>query len=96
VIPTNEDDIGKARSLVVILLKIASHSHPQAFKAFLMGGVLANVVAALPEDYFEQMVKAEPCGRQGCDCHLLAAEARNLLTSLREDHQRHSGMLHPE
>ena len=92
----NEEDIAMAKMVVEVLLKIAAHSHPQAFKAFLMGGVLANTVSALPADYFEQMLKVEACGRQGCDCHLLADEARNFLTSIREDHQHHAGMLHPE
>jgi len=82
--------------IVRYLLTVAQHSDPQAFKAFLMGGVLTNTVAGLPEKYFEEMVKVKPCYRQGCDCHLLAEEAHNLLTKIREDHQRHSGMLHPE
>lgn len=82
--------------IVRYLLEIAMNSEPQAFKSFFLGGVVTNCVAALPEDYFDEMMKIKPCGREGCDCHLMANEARNFLQSCREDHQRYAGMLHPE
>ena len=82
--------------IVRYLLQVAAASDPQSFKGFLMGGVLTNCVAALPEDYFDRMTKIEPCGRVGCDCHLMANEARNFLQSCREDHQRYAGMLHKD
>ena len=81
------------RMIVAYLLNLAANSEPQAFKGFLLGAVLGNTVSNLPEDYFERMIKVEPCGEPGCDCHLLADNAVNLLRELRTDHNRYAGMM---
>jgi hypothetical protein len=85
-----------AHLIVHYLLLYARHSEAPEFKAFFCGGIITNVVANLPEDYFEQLLTIKPCGRVGCDCHLLAEPAANFFRAIREDHQRYSGKLHPE
>jgi len=51
------------------LLVGAAHLPPQVFKARFCG-LIGNVVANLPEEYWREFSKVEPCGRTGCDCHL--------------------------
>lgn len=81
------------RKIVSYLLNRAARETPQEFKAFFLGGVVSNTVAHLPDEYFEQLVRTEPCGRPGCDCHLVAKHAENFLREIRLDHQRYAGFV---
>lgn len=75
----------KLKGIYKDLLLLAKENDPQTFCAAFMGTV-ANVIGNLPKEYFEQMVKVEPCGRVGCDCHLgLQLHGSRLLRLLRED-----------
>ena len=67
------------RALVSQLLGYAAGMHPQEFKAFFLGGIVTNVVANLPEGYFEELAKTKPCGRPGCDCHIVAQAAEKAV-----------------
>ena len=91
----SELQVAFIRNTVKHLLITAASSDPKAFNAFFVG-LIANVIGNLPEDYFKAMMKVEPCGREGCDCHLMRRDEAIFLEALRDDHKRHAGMLHRE
>lgn len=77
------------RELNALLMMTATISEPQAFRAFFIGGVIANVVGNLPEEYWRRFISVEPCVQPGCNCHLLLVpEVIQALTILRMDHQQ--------
>lgn len=79
-----------AKKLTELLLTEARNMPPQEFAAFFCGGLIANVVGNMTENYWREFSKIEPCGRPGCDCHLgLMPISMKLLALLREDHQKH-------
>lgn len=86
------DEIRQLRDCVCsALAEVGRDMHPQEFKAFLCGGIIANVVGNMSDDYWREFVKVEPCGLPGCDCHLQVGESvTKALCDLREDHLKHS------
>jgi hypothetical protein len=74
------------RQIQLRLEKLADELEPSEFRAVLSGSI-ATVVGGLPDPYWKQFRKVEPCGRPGCDCHLkVMPEAVKLFTCLREDY----------
>jgi len=68
-------------------IAFAQTSHPQHFRT-IFASYIANVVANLPDDYWEACKKIDPCGRVGCNCHLgLVPTAMKLFDLLRQDHK---------
>jgi hypothetical protein len=61
--------------------------HPLDFQVFL-GALLANVVGALPDDYWARMMVTNPCEVPGCDCHVIAGQVMAALNILRNDHDK--------
>ena len=75
----------RAEAVVKFLLKMARENRPEHFKAFFVGGVLANTVGSLPDDYWREMMKSEICGEPGCDCHVVGEKAMEALDAIRDD-----------
>jgi len=75
------------RRLTGVLLSIQKQRgiHPLDFQCFI-GALLANVVGAIPDDYWAQMMVTEPCPTPGCDCHVIAGHVMDALSLLRNDH----------
>jgi len=68
-------------------LDFAITIHPLLFRT-IFASYIANVVANLPDDYWEACKVINPCGRVGCNCHLgLVPNAMKLFELLREDHK---------
>lgn len=76
-------------TLVKSLLVMASHMPAAEFRAALLGGVLANTLGSLPDNYFETLLANQPCGRPGCDCHCMFDELKPGLIKLRNDIKQH-------
>ena len=71
------------------VLFLASELPPGDFKA-CFAGMIANVVGNMPEDYWREFIKVEPCGRPGCNCHEeVQKNGAELFKLLRKDHQEH-------
>lgn len=67
-------------------LGVASVNPPSEFAAWFCGGIIANVIGNLPDEYWEKMSTPVPCGRPGCDCHLHEQDALKFLSELRKKH----------
>lgn len=78
----------EAGHLIHELLEYAKETHPQEFKAFLMGGIITNVLGMLPEEYWKEFIKAVPCNSVNCDCHVGAAKSAPMLQAMRDDWKR--------
>lgn len=76
-----------SRPIVGAILEVARHNEPETFSAFFCGGVIANVLGNLPEDYWQKFRQIEPCDQPGCDCHLLRARTLPFLEMIRADYQ---------
>lgn len=61
--------------------------HPLDYQCFL-GALLANVVGAIPDDYWARMMVTTPCEVLGCDCHVITKHVMTALDILRNDHQK--------
>ena len=72
------------------LLQIAEANDPHEFRAYFIGAILANVVGQLPENYWKQFTKCEPCGTVGCLCHERTALLMAGLKAIRLDHQQNA------
>jgi hypothetical protein len=77
------------RRLVGVMLSIQKQRqiHPLDFQVFI-GALLANVVGAIPDDYWERMMVTKPCEIPRCDCHVVAAHVMFALDILRNDHRK--------
>lgn len=71
------------------LVKLSRNSTPQSFKAFFMGAIVTNTIGNLPESYWQEFIKAEPCDQPNCNCHELAALAAPVLQAMRADFLKH-------
>lgn len=76
--------------LVKIFLKMAKATPPADFAALFFGGVVANVVGNLPDDYWQELVResSKPCARAGCDCQKMNVQILAVMDALRADHKR--------
>ena len=75
------------------LIFAAALTPPAAFKARL-SAMVANVIGNLPDDYWRQFIKLEPCGRPGCACHLgVQKQGVELFKLLRQEHQEHAEVM---
>lgn len=81
----NQKDVIAAEAIVKYLLPLAAKTPPPVFRAYFTGAILANIVGPMPEDYWREFVKVEPCGRAGCECHIAAAKMIAGLQGLRDD-----------
>lgn len=72
-----------------VLLKVARANGAGSFSGYFCGGIIANVIGNLTDEEFAEFNKPEPCGRTGCDCHLLFGDLRKALAELRADHREH-------
>jgi hypothetical protein len=69
------------------MMSVAQSLPPQFFRAWL-AGTISSVLGQLPEEYWEELSKVEPCGNDGCDCHVgIMLHATKLFTLLREDYK---------
>jgi hypothetical protein len=75
-------------SIVFVLTEVAKRRTPEEFRAFLLGGAIANSVGRLPDDYWREFMRVEPCGEPGCDCQVVAAKMVTALDALREDRRK--------
>src|SRR5438105_913822 len=67
---TNDKELLAAmQDVACTLAGIAGAVPPYAFKSSF-GSMIPALLGALPEDYFNEMIKVEPCGVRDCDCHL--------------------------
>lgn len=67
------------------LTEIAVANDPIAFRGAL-GGVLANCLGHLPDEYFARLCELKPCGVPDCTCHLeLGRVAVEYFQKLRAD-----------
>lgn len=73
------------KSLVDLLLLAAKHTPPDQFRAFLIGGVVGNVVGNLSDEYWREFMKITLCREPGCDCYLLQTDLVAVLDRLRDD-----------
>ena len=73
------------KKLTCELVEIAQDTHPVTFRTIFCA-VLANVSAALPEEYWQGMMKSSECDIPGCDCHVGADAAMSALNFLRHEH----------
>lgn len=79
----------KAKRLLLCMSELSELVPPQEFKAILSGAI-ASVLGNLPERYWREFSKVEPCGKPGCDCHLIVMPtATKLYACLREDYNKH-------
>lgn len=85
---TNEQE-KEMRRLTGVLLSIQKqrHIHPLDFQIFI-GALLANVVGAIPDDYWDRMMVTNPCEITGCNCHVIAGHVMFALDILRYDHRK--------
>lgn len=81
-------DTNPAPPIVAAIMAVARSNEPDKFAAFFCGGVIANVVGNLPEDYWVEFRKSVlPCGQPGCDCHKMREKLMPFLEIVRADHQ---------
>ena len=75
------------RRLTGVMLSIQKQRdvHPLDFQCFL-GALLANVVGAIPDDYWARMMVTKPCEVPNCNCHVIAGHVMAALDILRNDH----------
>lgn len=85
----NTQQAKEIRRLTGVLVSIQrqQHIHPLDFQVFL-GALLANVVGAIPDDYWARMMVTKPCSVPGCDCHVAASHVMAALDMLRNDHTK--------
>lgn len=76
------------RHIVGSCLARAHAMPPHAFSAFLCGGIVANIIGNLPDEYWREMMRVEACGRPGCDCHVLQEQVMQTLDAMRKDHKK--------
>jgi hypothetical protein len=81
------DETELAHHVVASMLAIARENKPEDFRAYFIGGIVANVVGVLPADYWKEFIDVGPCGRPGCDCHVVSEKLMPGLIALREDHK---------
>jgi hypothetical protein len=81
---TKEQD-KEMRRQTRVLLYIQRRIHPLDFQCFI-GALLANVVGAIPDDYWARMMVTKPCSTPDCDCHVISASVMASLNLLRNDH----------
>ena len=87
---TREEQKEMMDDITCRMLYAAQVLPPQVFKGLFSASV-ANVVGNLSEEYWAQFVKCEPCGREGCRCHLETAfHAGELFKLLRGDHEKNT------
>lgn len=63
---------------------------PDVFRAFLVGGLLSNVVGQMPAAYWDKFKVVEPCGEPNCDCHVITGPAVAAFEAMREDYKKHN------
>jgi uncharacterized protein (DUF983 family) len=73
-----------ALEIVEKLMAVARNSDPQAFKTFLLAGIVTNCLGCMSDRYFAEFIKSDPCETIGCDCHLIAAKQKPMLIAMRE------------
>lgn len=83
-----QSEMETTREVTRWFMAMARRNEPEAFAAFLIGGVIANVVGNLSEEYWQKFSECKPCGEVGCDCHLMRERAMPLLRILRDDHKQ--------
>lgn len=71
------------------ILKVASKVHPQEFQAWFLGGILANVLGEMPDEYWSLFKKKEACPEVGCDCHIVFSKFTEQLQIMRDDWKKH-------
>jgi hypothetical protein len=76
--------------VVETLLTAAIDSDPEEFKAWLVGGIITNIVGNIPEAYWAQMMISNPCDKIGCDCHKSTKQTMAALDRLRAEHHEYS------
>ena len=75
-------------SIVSRLLRVALTNDPQKFKAWFVGGIIANTIANLPDKYWSHFLRTEICSEPGCSCHEIQARVIPGLDVLRDDHKK--------
>jgi len=74
------------RRAVAVLINMAENTTPRDFRSML-GATVANVVGALPDWYWKQMMMpAPPCQTPGCNCQDLANKFMEEMDVMRTDH----------
>ena len=69
---------------------LAMANDPESFLSAFVGGIVANSVGRLPDDYWARCMIVRPCGQPMCDCHLMREEQMKFLNKLREDWKLHA------
>lgn len=72
-----------------LCLSVSGKISPGQFRAFLIGGVLGNVIGHLSDDYWREFTKIEICGEPGCNCHELHEKLMPILDQLRDEMRKH-------
>lgn len=88
--PTDQELHNFVTEVCQRLADLGSRMEPQEFAAMFTGGIIANVVGNMPQNYWQEFSRVEPCGRPGCDCHLvLQPKIMKALETLRNDHMKY-------
>ena len=77
-----------SKTLVATLLDGAKSMPADMFRALFSGAVVASLVGQLPEDYWRDFMKVEPCGKPGCDCHVFQEKLCAVLDEARSEYNK--------
>lgn len=77
-----------SKDLLEAICAICEKDGPRLAGDFLMG-VIINSAGNIPDEQWPDVMRSEPCGKRGCDCHVVKAGLFEALNKARAHHQKH-------